>query len=96
MLAGTDGLKTSPPVEDQRRHRGYNRVVFLLYLHYRPFTGDRLSVELWELCTLFCQSNRQVGAKQNGLLESVLGLFCLSIYGISLLLSFTLESHWRG
>lgn len=58
MLAGTDELKRTPPVQDQRRHRGYNRVVLLLYLHYRQFTGDRLCAAVWELCTLICQSKR--------------------------------------
>lgn len=57
-LAGTDELKGTLPVQDQRRHRGYNRVVLLLYLHYRQFSGDRLCAAVWELCTLFCQSKR--------------------------------------
>lgn len=27
--------------------------------------GDRLCAELWELCALFCQKKRQVGAQQD-------------------------------
>lgn len=65
-----DSLKTWPSVHDQRTHRGWNGVVFLLYLHYRLFTGEQLCLEVWELCALFCQSKRQVGDKQNSLENS--------------------------
>ena len=84
-LADTGRLKTSPSVQDQRRHPGWNQVVFLLYLHSGAVAGDGLCAEVGELCALLSEeetSGSSTGQPQASgwaqeLPELLCGLYCL-------------------